>query len=215
MSGIVAIVDYGSGNLRSAQKALERVASENATGQSIVVTADSDIVANAERIVLPGVGAFGDCMSGLKAVPGMIDVLREAVLKRGVAFLGICVGMQLLADVGREFGDHEGLGWIGGEVVKIEPTDPALKIPHMGWNELKIEKPHALLEGIPAGGHAYFVHSYHFRAKNSGDVFATTDYAQTLTAIVGRNNIAGTQFHPEKSQAVGLTLLANFLKWRP
>jgi len=215
MSGIVAIVDYGSGNLRSAQKALERVASENATGQSIVVTADSDVVAKAERIVLPGVGAFGDCMSGLKAVPGMIDVLREAVLKRGVAFLGICVGMQLLADVGREFGDHEGLGWIGGEVVKIEPTDPALKIPHMGWNELKIEKPHALLEGIPVGGHAYFVHSYHFRAKNSVDVFATTDYAQTLTAIVGRNNIAGTQFHPEKSQAVGLTFLANFLKWRP
>ncbi len=215
MTASVAIIDYGSGNLRSAQKALERVATENATSHSIVVTADADVVAKAERIVLPGVGAFADCMNGLKAVPGLIDVLREAVLKRGTPFLGICVGMQLLADVGREFGDHAGLGWIGGEVVKIAPADLSLKIPHMGWNELQIVKPHALLEGIPAGGHAYFVHSYHLQAKNSVDVLATTDYAQTLTAMVGRGNIAGTQFHPEKSQSVGLALLANFLKWRP
>jgi glutamine amidotransferase len=215
MTATVAIVDYGSGNLRSAQNALERVAKENATGHSVVVTTDADVVAKAERIVLPGVGAFGDCMNGLKAVPGMVDTLRDVVLKRGIPFLGICVGMQLLADVGREFGDHDGLGWIGGEVAKIAPSDPALKIPHMGWNELNFAKPHTLLAGIPAGGHAYFVHSYHLRAKNSDDVRATTNYAQTLTAMVGRDNIAGTQFHPEKSQVVGLTLLANFLKWRP
>jgi len=215
MTATVAIVDYGSGNLRSAQKALERVAAENATGHSIVVTADADVVAKAERIVLPGVGAFADCMNGLKAVHGMTDVLREAVLKAGTPFLGICVGMQLLADVGREFGDHAGLGWIGGDVVKIEPSDPSLKIPHMGWNELKIVKPHALLAGIPDGGHAYFVHSYCLRPKSADDVLATTDYAQTLTAMVGRDNVAGTQFHPEKSQAVGLALLGNFLRWNP
>lgn len=215
MSGIVAIVDYGSGNLRSAQKALERVVAENTTGHSIMVTADADVVAKAERIVLPGVGAFGDCINGLKAVPGMVNALRETVLKRGTPFLGICVGMQLLADVGREFGDHDGLGWIGGEVVKITPSDPALKIPHMGWNEIDISKTHALLADIPSSGHAYFVHSYHLRAKSPDDVLATTDYAQTLTAMVGRDNVVGTQFHPEKSQAVGLTLLANFLKWRP
>jgi glutamine amidotransferase len=215
MTATVAIVDYGSGNLRSVQKALERVTAENATGQSVVVTADSDVVANAERIVLPGVGAFADCMNGLSGVPGMVDTLRDAVLKRGAPFLGICVGMQLLADVGHEFGDHDGLGWIGGEVVKITPSEPALKVPHMGWNELNIVRPHALLARIPAKGHAYFVHSYHLRAKNPDDVLATTDYSQTLTAMVGRDNIAGTQFHPEKSQAVGLALLGNFLRWRP
>jgi glutamine amidotransferase len=215
MTATVAIVDYGSGNLRSVQKALERVTAENATGQSVVVTADSDVVANAERIVLPGVGAFADCMNGLNGVPGMVDTLRDAVLKRGAPFLGICVGMQLLADVGHEFGDHDGLGWIGGEVVKITPSEPTLKVPHMGWNELNIVRPHALLARIPAKGHAYFVHSYHLRAKNPDDVLATTDYAQTLTAMVGRDNIAGTQFHPEKSQAVGLALLGNFLRWRP
>jgi glutamine amidotransferase len=215
MTSTVAIVDYGSGNLRSAEKALARVAAEQATGQTIVVTSDAGVVAKAERIVLPGVGAFADCMNGLSAVPGMVDVLKDAVLKRGVPFLGICVGMQLLADVGREFGDHAGLGWIGGDVVKIAPSDPALKIPHMGWNELKIERAHPLLAGIPASGHAYFVHSYHFRAKDAGDVLVTTDYGEVLTAMIGRDNIAGTQFHPEKSQAVGLTLLANFLRWKP
>jgi glutamine amidotransferase len=215
MNSTVAIVDYGSGNLRSAEKALARVAAEQSTGQQVIVTSDADAVAKAERIVLPGVGAFADCMSGLRAVPGMVDALKDAVLKRGVPFLGICVGMQLLADVGREFGDHAGLGWIGGEVVKIAPSDPALKIPHMGWNELKIERAHPLLANIPASGHAYFVHSYHCRAKDKRDVLATTDYGETLTAMIARDNIAGTQFHPEKSQAVGLTLLANFLKWRP
>lgn len=215
MSGTVALIDYGSGNLRSAEKALARVAAENSTAQNIVVTSQPDVVAKAERIVLPGVGAFGDCMKGLGALPGMIDALNDAVLKRGVPFLGICVGMQLLADTGREFGDHEGLGWIGGEVVKIVPRDPMLKIPHMGWNDLKIEHAHPLLANIPPNGHAYFVHSYHFRANDKSNVLATTDYGETLTAMIGRDNIAGTQFHPEKSQAVGLTLLSNFLTWRP
>jgi glutamine amidotransferase len=215
VNGTVALIDYGSGNLRSAEKALERVAAENSTAQNIVVTSQPDVVAKAERIVLPGVGAFGDCMNGLRALPGMIGALNDAVLKRGVPFLGICVGMQLLADVGREFGDHKGLGWIGGEVVKIAPRDPTLKIPHMGWNELKIERAHPLLADIPPNGHAYFVHSYHFRAKNKSTVLATTDYGETLTAMIGRDNIAGTQFHPEKSQAVGLTLLGNFLTWQP
>src|SRR6202012_3844765 len=178
MTATVAIVDYGSGNLRSAEKALARVASEQATGQQVIVTSDADVVAKAGRIVLPGVGAFADCMRGLAAVPGMVDALKDAVLKRGVPFLGICVGMQLLADVGREFGDHAGLGWIGGEVVKITPNDPSLKIPHMGWNELKIARGHPLLANIPSNGHAYFVHSYHFHAKDSGDVLATTDYGE-------------------------------------
>ena len=215
MSATVALIDYGSGNLRSAEKALARVAAENATGHHIAVTSDANVVSKAERIVLPGVGAFADCMNGLAAVPGMIDALTEAVLKHGTPFLGICVGMQLLADVGREFGDHKGLGWIGGEVVKIVPGNPSLKIPHMGWNELKMERAHPLLANIPANGHAYFVHSYHFRARDKADVLATTDYGETLTAMIGRDNIAGTQFHPEKSQAVGLTLLGNFLMWRP
>jgi glutamine amidotransferase len=215
MASTVALIDYGSGNLRSAEKALARVAAENATGHDIVVTADANAIAKAERIVLPGVGAFDDCMAGLNALPGMVDALRDAVLKRGVPFLGICVGMQLLADVGREFGDHKGLGWIGGEVVKIAPRNRSLKIPHMGWNELKIEHTHPLLANIPPNGHAYFVHSYHFRTKDPAHVLATADYGETLTAMIGRDNITGTQFHPEKSQAVGLTLLGNFLKWRP
>ena len=215
MPSRVALIDYGSGNLRSAEKALARVAAEGASGHEIVVTSDADVVAGAERIVLPGVGAFADCMSGLAAVPGMVEALRDAVLKRRVPFLGICVGMQLLADVGREFGDHAGLGWIGGEVVKIAPSDATLKIPHMGWNELKLVQPHPLLAGIAPGAHAYFVHSYHFAAKKPADVLATTDYGETLTAMIGNDNIAGTQFHPEKSQATGLTLLANFLAWKP
>ncbi len=215
MASTVAIVDYGSGNLRSAQKALARVANEHATGHEIIVTADADVVAKAERIVLPGVGAFGDCMAGLKSVPGMIVVLNDAVSKRGIPFLGICVGMQLLADVGREFGDHAGLGWIGGEVVRIAPADPALKIPHMGWNELTVVRSHPLLANIEPGAHAYFVHSYEFRGHDSADVIATTEYGGAINAIIGRENIAGTQFHPEKSQAVGLALLANFLRWKP
>jgi glutamine amidotransferase len=208
-----ALIDYGSGNLASAAKALARAASS--TGHEIVTTADPEIVRDAERIILPGVGAFADCMNGLSAVPGMVDVLREKVLKDGAPFLGICVGMQLLATVGREFGDHAGLGWIAGEVVKITPNDPALKIPHMGWNELKILRRHALLEGIPAGTNVYFVHSFQFKPALEEDLLATVDYGGPLTAVVGDANIVGTQFHPEKSQAMGLKLLENFLRWKP
>ncbi|HEX3674370.1 MAG TPA: imidazole glycerol phosphate synthase subunit HisH [Rhizomicrobium sp.] len=207
---LVALIDYGSGNLRSAEKALVRAGADE-----VAVTSDPDIVARAERIVLPGVGAFADCMNGVKSIPGMIASLEDVVLKRGRPFLGICVGMQLLARVGREFGDHDGLGWIDGEVVKLAPKDTALKIPHMGWNELALTRDHPLLTGIESGAHAYFVHSYEFRAADVDDVLATTDYGGAVTAMLTRDNIAGTQFHPEKSQAVGLTLLANFLAWRP
>jgi imidazole glycerol-phosphate synthase subunit HisH len=208
----VALIDYGSGNLASAAKALARAAN----GKSdIVTTADPDVVKDAERIVLPGVGAFADCMRGLSRVPGMIEVLREKVLKEGAPFLGICVGMQLLATVGVEFGRHAGLGWIAGEVVKITPSDPALKIPHMGWNELKIEQSHPVLAGIESGAHAYFVHSFQLKPALPEDLLATTDYGGPLTAVVGNENIVGTQFHPEKSQETGLKLLENFLSWRP
>jgi glutamine amidotransferase len=209
----VALIDYGSGNLASAAKALARAAAD--TGHEIIVTTDPAVVKDAERIVLPGVGAFADCMAGLSAISGMVPMLREKVLKRGAPFLGICVGMQLLATVGREFGDHAGLGWIAGEVVKIAPNDASLKIPHMGWNELKLAQPHALLEGIASGAHAYFVHSYQFVPTLPDDLLATTDYGGALTAMIGFENIAGTQFHPEKSQATGLRLLANFLRWKP
>ena len=209
----VALIDYGSGNLASAAKALARAA--EGTKQEIVVTADPGDVKAAERVVLPGVGAFADCMRGLSSIPGMVPTLREKILKDGAPFLGICVGMQLLATVGKEFGDHLGLGWIAGEVVKITPTDPALKIPHMGWNELKITQRHKLLDGIESGDHAYFVHSYHFVPALPDDLLATTDYGGALTAMIGNENIAGTQFHPEKSQATGLKLLSNFLKWKP
>jgi glutamine amidotransferase len=211
----VALIDYGSGNLRSAEKALARASLEHSTGHEIVVTDDPDIVLKAGRIVLPGVGAFADCMRGLSAVSGMVDALGEAVLKRGAPFLGICVGMQLLANVGREFGDTEGLGWIEGEVVKLSPSDPTLKIPHMGWNELAMVQPHPVLEGIASGAHAYFVHSYAIRPRDPRHVLATADYGGAFAAMVGRDNIVGTQFHPEKSQATGLALLGNFLKWRP
>jgi glutamine amidotransferase len=204
-----ALIDYGSGNLRSAEKALARA------GADVTVTSDPDVVARAERIVLPGVGAFADCMAGVKAIPGMVEALENAVLKQGRPFLGICVGMQLLADIGREFGDHPGLGWIAGEVVRLAPSDTALKIPHMGWNELILREPHPLFAGIETGAHAYFVHSYEFRAAAPSDVLATTDYGGPVTAMIARGNIAGTQFHPEKSQAVGLRLLANFLAWKP
>jgi len=214
----VALIDYGSGNLASAAKALARAA-EN-TKHQIVTTADPDVVREAERIVLPGVGAFADCMKGLSAVPGMVEALREKVLKEGAPFLGICVGMQLLATVGVEFGRHAGLGWIAGEVVKITPNhfpsnEPPLKIPHMGWNELNIARSHPLLKGIGEGAHAYFVHSFELKPALPEDLIATTDYGGPLTAMVGNENIAGTQFHPEKSQATGLKLLENFLKWRP
>jgi glutamine amidotransferase len=208
----VALIDYGSGNLASAAKALARAANGKC---EIVTTADPQAVKEAERIVLPGVGAFADCMNGLSSVPGMVEALREKVVREGAPFLGICVGMQLLATVGVEFGRHAGLGWIAGEVVKITPSDPGLKIPHMGWNELKILTRHHLLKGIESGAHAYFVHSFELKPALPEDLIATTDYGGPLTAMVGNENIAGTQFHPEKSQATGIRLLENFLSWRP
>jgi glutamine amidotransferase len=207
-----ALIDYGSGNLASAAKALSRAAGGKG---DIITTADPEVVMDAERIVLPGVGAFADCMNGLSSIPGMVEALREKVLKQGSPFLGICVGMQLLATVGVEFGRHAGLGWIAGEVVKIAPSDRELKIPHMGWNELKLLQDHPLLKGIEQGAHAYFVHSFQFVPALPEDLIATTDYGGPLTAMVGNDNIAGTQFHPEKSQVTGLKLLENFLSWRP
>jgi imidazole glycerol-phosphate synthase subunit HisH len=215
MSALVALIDYGSGNLRSAEKALARVAAERGTGQQIVVTADASVAAKAERIVLPGVGAFADCMAGLAALPGMVAALNEAVIARGIPFLGICVGMQLMAKVGREFGDHAGLGWIDGEVVRMTPSDANLKIPQIGWNELTLLQAHPVTAGLPADAHAYFVHSYAMRCARRNDVLAETDYGGAVTAAVARDNLVGVQFHPEKSQAVGLALLGNFLEWRP
>ncbi|MFG1461403.1 imidazole glycerol phosphate synthase subunit HisH [Xanthobacter sp. DSM 24535] len=212
----VAIVDYGSGNLHSAAKALERAA--NGLGADVIVTSDPEIVRTADRVVLPGVGAFADCRRGLEAVDGMVAALEEAVHGRGRPFLGICVGLQLLADRGLEHGVTAGLGWIKGEVDRIAPSDPALKIPHMGWNTLTLARPHPLFEGIPTGEkglHAYFVHSYQFVLADPADLVATTDYGGTITAAVAKDNVAGTQFHPEKSQTLGLALLGNFLKWRP
>lgn len=211
----LALIDYGSGNLRSAQKALARASADGATGHDIVLTAEPDIVARADRIVLPGVGAFADCMAGLNAIPGMHEALNTAVIKRGIPFLGICVGMQLLATTGREFETVTGLDWIAGDVVALTPDDAALKIPHMGWNEIVPLRAHALTKDLPENAHAYFVHSFCLAARNRNDVIATCDYGGPFAAIVGRDNIAGTQFHPEKSQAVGLALLQNFLNWSP
>jgi glutamine amidotransferase len=214
----VAIVDYGSGNLHSAAKAFERAARESGHDQPIVVTSSPEVVIKADRIVLPGVGAFADCRRGLDEVAGMIDALNERVRKGGRPFLGICVGMQLMADRGLEFETSAGLGWIGGDVRPIRPADPALKIPHMGWNTLNALRPHPLLDGIPVGPqglHAYFVHSYHLKATNRSDLVAEADYGGPVTAIVGRDTVVGTQFHPEKSQRLGLRLIANFLKWTP
>ncbi|MCW5687661.1 MAG: imidazole glycerol phosphate synthase subunit HisH [Pseudolabrys sp.] len=214
----VAIVDYGSGNLHSAAKAFERAARECGHDQPVIVTSNPDDVAKADRIVLPGVGAYADCKRGLVAVPGMIDALEDSVRKKGRPFFGICVGMQLLAERGLEYQVTPGLGWIAGEVAKIAPSDPALKIPHMGWNTLDLKTMHPLLDEIPLGPdglHAYFVHSYHFKTAHKDDLVAQTDYGGPLTAIVGRDNIVGTQFHPEKSQKLGLKLIANFLKWTP
>ena len=214
----VAIVDYGSGNLHSAQKAFERAAREAGVAASIVVTADSSEVAKADRIVLPGVGAFADCRRGLDAVPGMVAALNESVRARGAPFIGICVGMQLLATRGLEYEVVQGLDWIPGDVRKIKPVDASLKIPHMGWNTLDVVHSHALLSGIPSGPsglHAYFVHSYALEATHAEDVVATADYGGPITALVARENVAGVQFHPEKSQALGLKLISNFLSWRP
>jgi glutamine amidotransferase len=214
----VAIIDYGSGNLHSAAKAFERAARDTGLDCRIVVTSDPNEVRSADRVVLPGVGAFADCRRGLEAVAGMHDALEDTVRRKGRPFLGICVGMQLLATRGLEHGVTEGLGWIPGEVRAIEPRDPALKIPHMGWNTLTALCDHSLLAGLPTGPnglHAYFVHSYHLVVEDRADVVAETDYGGPVTALVARGNIAGTQFHPEKSQTLGLGLIANFLAWKP
>ena len=214
----VAIIDYGSGNLHSAAKAFERAAREQGSDLAIKVTARPEDVADAERIVLPGVGAFADCKRGLEDVPGMIEALEEAVQGRGKPFLGICVGLQLMAERGLEHGVTPGLGWIKGEVRAIAPSDPALKIPHMGWNTLRVVRANPLLEGVPTGEgglHAYFVHSYHVVLDEPGDLVASTDYGGPITAFVAKDNMAGTQFHPEKSQKLGLALIANFLRWKP
>lgn len=214
MSSTVAIIDYGSGNLASAAKALERAASDAATGQRVLVTARAEEVAAAERVVLPGVGAFADCMQGLANLPGMVDALTGAVIKNARPFLGICVGMQLMASRGLEHGEHKGFGWIPGDVVKLAPAG-ALKVPHMGWNTLRVKHRHPLLAGLGVDDHAYFLHSFHLRASDNETLLADTDYGGDVTAVVGRDNLVGVQFHPEKSQRVGLHLLANFLQWRP
>ena len=209
-----ALIDYGSGNIASAAKALGRAAGD-AGGQAVTVTADPDVVRTADRIVLPGVGAFADCMRGLSAVPGMVDALNETVLKNGTPFLGICVGMQLMATAGREFGSHPGLNWIEGDVVPIAPADPALKIPHMGWNEIELIPDHPIFAGLEPSANAYYVHSFEMKPSNRAHLLATTNYGGAVTAAIGRDNLVGTQFHPEKSQAVGLKILANFLNWTP
>jgi imidazole glycerol-phosphate synthase subunit HisH len=215
---VIAIVDYGSGNLHSARKAFERAAREAGVASEIKVTGDPEEVAKADRIVLPGVGAFADCRRGLDAVAGMVDALNEAVVEKGRPFLGICVGMQLMAARGLEYETTPGLGWIGGDVAAIVPSDPRLKIPHMGWNTLDTQQDHALLAGIPTGPsglHAYFVHSYAFTGVAPDEVVAATEYGGPIVAIVGRDNMVGTQFHPEKSQRLGLALIGNFLRWQP
>ena len=214
----VAIVDYGSGNLHSAHKAFERAAREAGLAREVRVTARPEEVARAEHIVLPGVGAFADCRRGLDAVPGMVAALEETVRGRGRPFLGICVGMQLMAARGLEYEIVEGLGWIPGDVAPIRPDDPNLKIPHMGWNTLDVARVHPALEGIATGAtglHAYFVHSFQLYPRQASDVIATSGYGGQINAIVARENIIGVQFHPEKSQTLGLALIANFLKWRP
>ena len=214
----VAIVNYGSGNLHSAAKAFERAARDAGRGQEIVVTSDPAAVTAADRVVLPGVGAFADCRRGLDAIDGMVEALDEAVRKKGRPLFGICVGMQLLAERGREYEVTEGLGWIAGEVDRIVPNDPNLKIPHMGWNTLNVARAHPVLEGLsfgPQGRHAYFVHSFQLNVAQRADLVADADYGGPVTAIVARDNIFGTQFHPEKSQKLGLALIGNFLRWTP
>ncbi len=213
---LVTIVDYGSGNLRSAAKAFERVVADLGSGDRVAVTADADLVAKADRIILPGVGAFGDCKAGLAALPGMIEAMTEPVLVQGRPFLGICVGMQLLATTGREHGIHAGLDWIKGEVLPITPSDPNLKVPHMGWNELAYNPGrHPVLADLPENPHAYFVHSYRFACADAAQQVARVDYGGPIAAMIAKDTIVGTQFHPEKSQATGLRVIANFLRWAP
>lgn len=211
---LTAIIDYESGNLHSAEKAFQRMARE-VDGGEVIVTSEAETVARADRIVLPGDGAFPACAAALRGRSGLFDALREAVEDRGRPFLGICVGMQLMATRGREYEDTAGLDWIGGDVVRIVPSDPALKVPHMGWNDLCLARPHPVLDGIETGEHAYFVHSYQFRVADVSNRLAHVDYGGDVTAIVARDTMVGTQFHPEKSQATGLRLIGNFLRWMP
>jgi len=211
----VVVIDYGSGNLRSCAKAFERAGVEHRINADIIVSSNPEDVLSADRIVLPGVGAFADCRTGLDAIPGLVDAMNEAVIIKSKPFFGICVGMQLMADVGREFGDTNGLGWVGGEVVAMKPTDANLKIPHMGWNDLKIKNPHPLVANLPDGGHVYFVHSYQFVVSDEKHTVAEIDYGGRVAAIIAKDNMVGTQFHPEKSQKIGLGIIANFLSWNP
>jgi glutamine amidotransferase len=205
-SGALALIDYGAGNLHSVENALRAAGATN-----ILVTADPAVAAAAERIVLPGVGAFANCMGALSAIPGMVDALNEAVLHKARPFLGICVGMQLMATAGEEFGRHAGLGWIPGTVAKMEPSDETIRIPHMGWNDVLIERDHPLIQP----GEAYFLHSFAFHTDDPADLLATTGHGGPVTAAVGRANMLGVQFHPEKSQSYGLSFLARFLDWKP
>ena len=212
----VVVIDYGSGNLRSAAKAVERAAAAAGAKVSVEVAAEARAVRAADRIVLPGQGAFADCARGIAAVPGLGEALEDAVIRRGRPFLGICVGMQLMASRGLEHGVHPGFGWIPGEVARIEARDAGLKVPHMGWNDLVVDRPdHPVLAGLPTGTDVYFVHGYAMRCSDAGHVLARVEYGGMLSAVVGRDNLVGTQFHPDKSQAAGLRLIANFLAWRP
>jgi len=211
---LTAIIDYGSGNLHSAEKAFQRMAGEVNAGQ-VVVTSDPDVIAGADRIVLPGDGAFPACRAELFDHKGIFQAMEDAVVRRARPFLGICVGMQLMASWGREYVDTPGLGWIKGDVVEIKPSDPKLKVPHMGWNNLVFDGDHPVLSGLTEGCHAYFVHSYHFRVEDPADLLAHVDYGGKLTAIIARENMIGMQFHPEKSQMTGLRMIANFLNWTP
>jgi glutamine amidotransferase len=218
MSETVAIIDYGSGNLRSAEKAFARAASDGGSPISVVVTADPDVVHSADRVVLPGVGAFGDCHDGLKALPGMAEALEDAVTRRAIPFFGICVGMHLMAKKGYEHGTHDGLGWLNAHVRAMKPADSSLKIPHMGWNTIELTNAgclHPVASVLAAEDHAYFVHSYHMELDEASDLLGFAEYGGNVTAIVGRDTMIGTQFHPEKSQKVGLKLISAFLEWRP
>ncbi|WP_264212987.1 imidazole glycerol phosphate synthase subunit HisH [Leisingera thetidis] len=211
---LTAIIDYESGNLHSAEKAFQRMARELDAGE-VVVTSDADVVARADRLVLPGDGAFPACAAELRGHKGIYDAMAEAVEQKGRPFLGICVGMQLMATTGHEYAETPGLGWVGGDVVKITPADAALKVPHMGWNDLVIDHAHPVFDGISSGDHVYFVHSYHFRAANPAERLAHVDYAGDVTAVIGRDTMVGMQFHPEKSQDTGLRMIGNFLTWKP
>ena len=211
----VALIDYGSGNLHSAEKALQKAARDSGSAYEVLTTADPAIVARADRVVLPGVGAFAACMSALKARDGLAEAMTDAVKRRGAPFLGVCVGMQLLAERGWEFGEHEGLGWIPGDVRRLEPTDSHAKVPHMGWNSIEPAMPHALTAGMAADTHMYFTHSFAFHPSDPNTIAATTDHAGRFASAVAKDNVAGVQFHPEKSQTAGLALIGRFLEWRP